>query len=139
MNDIHSATSKVGAPAQGLPCLLTLFIKLKHKETGWNLGQVFNSRCGHACAHHTITLTIKTAKLKVENSKRTTFRLSLVSFRAPRWSVPTGWYVYGFHVFLFLSLVSPLNKLKNKSLLLKIHHLLVNFLSREKHQAGKPD
>jgi hypothetical protein len=56
----------------------------KLKLTGQNLGQVFNFKCGRACLYHAVTVIIKTAKLKVENSAQTTFRLSPVSFCAPR-------------------------------------------------------
>jgi hypothetical protein len=58
----------------------------KQKVTGQNLGWVFNSRCGCACLCHAITLIAKTALLEVENSVQTTFRLSPVSFYAPRFS-----------------------------------------------------
>ncbi len=41
----------------------------KFKLTVQNLGQFFNSRLGNPCVCHTIGLGIKTAELKVENSK----------------------------------------------------------------------
>jgi hypothetical protein len=56
----------------------------KLKLTVQNLGQVFNSSHGCACACQTIQLITETAKLNVENSSRTTFRLSPISFRALR-------------------------------------------------------
>jgi len=55
----------------------------KLKITGQNLGRVFNFKNGHVRPYLAITLIIKTAKLKVENSAQTTFRLSPVSFGAP--------------------------------------------------------
>jgi hypothetical protein len=58
--------------------------KNKLKPKGQNLGRAFNSRCGRACLCHAIVLIVRTAELKVENSARTTFRLSTVSFHAPR-------------------------------------------------------
>ncbi len=62
----------------------------KLKLTGQNLGRVFNFKNGHVRLYLAITLITKTAgnfsataKLKVENSAQTTFRLSPVSFCAP--------------------------------------------------------
>jgi hypothetical protein len=63
----------------------------KLKLTGRNLGQAFNSRCGHACLCHAILLITKTAKLKVENLSKTTFRFSLISFSTPRLKVRLHW------------------------------------------------
>jgi hypothetical protein len=48
-----------------------------------NLGRVFNSRCCLTCLCHAIMLMAETAKLKVEKSAHTTFRISPISFRAP--------------------------------------------------------
>jgi hypothetical protein len=53
--------------------------KLNQKRQ--NLGRVFNSRCGHSCI--LAPPITKTAKLKVENSARTTLMFSPVSFRFP--------------------------------------------------------
>jgi hypothetical protein len=50
----------------------------------------FNSRCGHACLCHTITLLRNTVGLKVENSAQTTFRLSPVRFCAPQFRIFLG-------------------------------------------------
>ncbi len=47
-------------------------INVQVKLTGQNLGQVFNSRYGHACIRHAIALITKTALLKVENLGQTT-------------------------------------------------------------------
>ncbi len=48
----------------------------KLKLTGQNLGWFFNTGYGRACERHTVTFITKTAKLKAENSAKTTFRLS---------------------------------------------------------------
>jgi hypothetical protein len=52
--------------------------------TRQNLGQVFNSRHGRTCLCRAIVLVPKIAKLKVENSAQTTFRLSPFRFLATR-------------------------------------------------------
>jgi len=56
----------------------------KFKETGRNLGRVFNFKCVRVRLCLAVALRTKTAQLKVENSARTTFRFSPVGFCAPR-------------------------------------------------------
>jgi hypothetical protein len=62
----------------------TSFSTDKLKPEGQNLDQVFNSRCGRACAFHIVTLLTKTTQLKDENSAQKTFRLSPVTFSDAR-------------------------------------------------------
>jgi hypothetical protein len=54
----------------------------KHMLTGRKLGCVFNSKCGYAYLSRAIILITKTARLKVENLAKTTFRLSPIIHHA---------------------------------------------------------
>ncbi len=78
-------------PSVSIPCLKpykTIFENKssatdKPQKTWQNLGRVFNSKCERACLFHAITLTTKTAQLKVENSAQIAFWFSLVGSCTP--------------------------------------------------------
>ncbi len=80
--------------------------------TGQHLGGVFKSRLGRVCIGHELYTFCKTAQLKVENSAQTTFRLSPVSFRAPR-----CWYLMSTRlslcVYYYYVLYKMMYKIKN--------------------------
>ncbi len=104
-------TSQIGAKTNNtkagleIRCYKTFFSTLrldavrtdKLELTGQNLGRVFGSRCGRAYVWHSITLITKTAQLKVENSARTTFRLSPVHRLQSLNLVDISTLVYGHH------------------------------------------
>jgi hypothetical protein len=55
----------------------------KHSQTGWNLGWVFNSRCGRVFLCHANTLLTKQPNLKLKTQFKITFRFSPVIFHIP--------------------------------------------------------